>query len=130
MRLDVVYEPTATGWSAYPAEVSGVGVTAPDRPAARELLCNAIASHLDIPRAEIELREFVARIEQVDNGYVAFLLPHVAGCWIQASTPEEAQDSLADAIEQGCLRTQSANMTLYPSSAAIVTSLSRGRVPA
>jgi len=128
MKLDVVFEPTATGWSAYPAEVSGVGVTAPDRDAARALVLGAASSHLDIPRAELELREYEVVTERAGNRYKAYLSPHVLGCWAEAASADEAQDMLAAAIQNGCLRAETANLTFY-SSAAFATSLQQ-RVPA
>jgi hypothetical protein len=128
MRLDVVYEPTATGWSAYPAEVSGVGVTAPDREAARVRVLEAASSHLDIPRAELELREYEVITERTGNSYKAYLSPHVLGCWAEAATADDAQDMLAAAIQNGCLRVETANLTFY-SSAAFATHIQQ-RVPA
>ena len=47
MRFYVVYEQTATGWSAYPPDLPGVGVTAPTREETRDLIRGAIAMHVD-----------------------------------------------------------------------------------
>jgi len=128
MRLDVVYEPTETGWSAYPADVSGVGVTAPDRDAARTLVLDAASAHLDIPRAELKLREYEVVTERAGDRYRTYLLPHILGCWAEAASADEAQDMLAAAIQNGCLRAETANLTFY-SSASFAKTLQQ-RVPA
>lgn len=47
MRYYVVFEPTETGWAAYPPELPGVGVAGSSRGEARDLIRGAIELHLD-----------------------------------------------------------------------------------
>lgn len=47
MRYYVVYERSDTGWSAYPPDLPGVGVTGATREKVRELVRGAIAMHID-----------------------------------------------------------------------------------
>jgi predicted RNase H-like HicB family nuclease len=47
MRYYVVYERSDTGWSAYPPDLPGVGVTGMTREEVRELVRGAIAMHID-----------------------------------------------------------------------------------
>jgi predicted RNase H-like HicB family nuclease len=47
LRYYAVYERSATGWSAYPPDLPGVGVTGVTREEVREIVRGAIAMHID-----------------------------------------------------------------------------------
>jgi predicted RNase H-like HicB family nuclease len=47
MRYAVIYEPTATGFSAYVPDLPGVAVAGKDRDETREMLRKAVAWHLE-----------------------------------------------------------------------------------
>jgi predicted RNase H-like HicB family nuclease len=47
LRYYAVYERSDTGWSAYPPDLPGVGVTGVTREEVREIVRGAIAMHID-----------------------------------------------------------------------------------
>lgn len=130
MMFDVVYESAQANWGAYVPSLDGVGVTAPSKEAARDLIRGAIALHVNLPEREVELREFDVCVERSDTGYVAFLVPHVAGCWSEGVSAIEAQECLADRIENGCLPVENANLQLYASGGMQLHLQSRSGIPA
>jgi predicted RNase H-like HicB family nuclease len=68
----VVFERTADGWSAYPPELSGVGVAGATRAETEQLAADAIALHLQ-GLADDGLS--IPESDAVDVGHVEAALP-------------------------------------------------------
>lgn len=52
MRYAIIYEKTQTGYGAYPPDLPGIGVTAPTREQAEQLVQEAIEIYLEECRAD------------------------------------------------------------------------------